>query len=172
MQRQQTMVWLIIATIIWFGLSWYWYTCTIKGFCDFVTNTPEVTIVDRDEVTVGNSQSQGSNSTRREVVTESEEIIVSCDSYLDSYIRLGYNNQQSDVIRLQEFLNTYEGESLDVDGQYSTEDVAAVNRFQEKYRAQVLDPYGIAQPTGYVFKTTRDQINTLQCAFQYAVNNN
>ncbi len=172
MAKQQIIIWLIVATVIWFAISVYWYTCGIRGFCQYVSTVPDVTVVDRDDSGITGSVSQNSNTSDKRTITSSEEIVISCDSYLDSYIRLGYNNNQADVTRLQEFLNTYEDESLDVDGQYSSEDVQAVNRFQEKYRAQVLDPYGISAPTGYVFRSTRDQINTLQCAFEYAKTNN
>jgi len=34
-----------------------------------------------------------------------------------------------------------------VNGVYEQNDVAAVNRFQTKYRAQILDPWGINNPT-------------------------
>jgi len=173
MAKQQIVTWIVMATLVWFGLSWYWYTCGIKGFCYQNPSAPVANVVDRDDSGVRGSVSRSNNTpSSKQTVTSTEEITISCDSYLDSFIRLGSANVRADVVRLQEFLNEYEGESLPVDGVYSSEDVAAVNRFQEKYRAQVLSPFGIENPTGYVFRSTRAQINSLQCAFEYAKNNN
>lgn len=71
--------------------------------------------------------------------------------YPTKAIRLGAQNDTAQVKLLQEYLVTYEGESLPVTGVYSAADEAAVIRWQEKYRADILTPQGLAKGTGYVY---------------------
>ncbi|TSC61211.1 MAG: hypothetical protein Athens041674_845, partial [Parcubacteria group bacterium Athens0416_74] len=40
----------------------------------------------------------------------------------------------------------------------------AVKAFQLKYSEQILAPWGITQPTGYVYKTTQRWINLSHCS--------
>lgn len=88
-----------------------------------------------------------------------------CTPYISSLIpiKLGLANDVSNVKKLQTFLNTYEGATLVVDGVYKQVDVDAVKKFQTKYRTQILSPWGITIPTGYVFKTTLAKINAVVC---------
>ena len=39
----------------------------------------------------------------------------------------------------------------------------AVKTFQDKYRDEVLLPWGMEQPSGYVYLTTRKKINEIYC---------
>lgn len=59
------------------------------------------------------------------------------------------------------FLNAYEGENLALDGSYDFDDNAAVQRFQRKYRKEVLDVWNLTEATGYVGITTRLKMNFL-----------
>ncbi len=70
-------------------------------------------------------------------------------------------NDSNEVAQLESFLNEYEGEHLNVNGIYDIEDVAAVKRFQTKYRTAVLDVWKLPEATGYVGITTRLKINSL-----------
>lgn len=88
---------------------------------------------------------------------------LTCDPYIESYIRYGSDNNSEDVRKLEEFLNEKQGENLIVDGLYGLEDVEAVKRFQEKYKSAVLDVWGVENPTGYVYKTTLLKINSFYC---------
>jgi parallel beta-helix repeat protein len=88
----------------------------------------------------------------------------SCSTYLTAYIKLGKQNDATQVTRLQTFLNTYEGEHLAVTGTYDTTTEQAVERFQTKYAADVLAPWGETAPTGYVYTTTERKINAIVCA--------
>jgi hypothetical protein len=86
-----------------------------------------------------------------------------CGLYLQEYIRLGRANNPVEVRKLQAFLNVFEGEKLPITGYYSQADFDAVMRFQTKYGRDVLGPWGIIQPTGYVFITTTYAINNIFC---------
>jgi len=48
---------------------------------------------------------------------------------------------------------------LEVSGNFGSQTTAAVKLFQEKYRAEILDPQGLAEATGDVKAATRDKLN-------------
>jgi peptidoglycan hydrolase-like protein with peptidoglycan-binding domain len=89
--------------------------------------------------------------------------------YLYKYIRLGADNDPVEVTKLQKFLNQNLGADLPVTGYYGLATYAAVQQFQLKYNESVLAPwvpYGLpaaTDATGYVFKTTRREINNIVC---------
>lgn len=70
-------------------------------------------------------------------------------------------NAASDVRFLELFLNEYEGENLVVDSVYGPADVAAVQRFQNKYRRQILEIWNLTEATGFVGITTRLKMNAM-----------
>lgn len=86
-----------------------------------------------------------------------------CGAYLTSYIRYGAANDKTQVLKLQAFLNKFEGDNVPLSGEYDQATLQAVEAFQTKYASEVLTPWGIAQPTGYVYLTTEQMINTLYC---------
>lgn len=85
-----------------------------------------------------------------------------CSVPLVGPIWIGNANNENEVRRLEAFLNS-QGESLQVNGIYELSDVAAVNKFQLKYKAKILDPWGITNPTWYVFRTTVSTMNSIAC---------
>jgi len=89
----------------------------------------------------------------------------SCSAYLTAFIGTGENNDPTQVMRLQTFLNTYEGATLTVNGIYDAPTLAATMAFQKKYGTDILHPWGIGAPTGYVYLTTRREINEIYCHF-------
>ncbi|HVY36198.1 MAG TPA: peptidoglycan-binding domain-containing protein [Candidatus Paceibacterota bacterium] len=92
-----------------------------------------------------------------------------CSAYLTDFIKFGGNNDKDNVSRLQQFLNTYLGLHLVVDGIFGKDSFNAVKQFQLKEKDNVLSPWvGITlknnnQATGWVYKTTRHRINEIQC---------
>jgi peptidoglycan hydrolase-like protein with peptidoglycan-binding domain len=68
------------------------------------------------------------------------------------------HNSKEDVKKLETFLNTYEGEKLKVDGIYSKEDIAAVKRWQSKYKKEILTPMRLKNPTGTIYTSSMRQI--------------
>ena len=131
----------LFVLFFWVGLSYKWYTCGIKGFCDAKPIAQEVEIPEE----------------------KPKDAPKLCEAYLTKYIKLGAQNDEFEVRKLEAFLNTYEGESLPMNGVYDKRDELAVKRFQEKYRADVLTPWGMNKPSGFVYKTTLDKINKIYC---------
>ncbi len=92
----------------------------------------------------------------------------SCGIYLNDYLKMGANNDKEEVKKLQQFLNTYMGSTLLVDGIFGGKTFASVKAFQAKEKDLVLNPwknYGnkTGKPTGYVYKTTKTRINNIMC---------
>ena len=69
-----------------------------------------------------------------------------------SYARVGEEGEK--VKRIQKFLNTNYDENVREDGVFDQATLYAVNRFQNKFRETVLDPWNLKHPTGYVYKST------------------
>lgn len=67
-------------------------------------------------------------------------------------------NIVDDVKKLEIFLNTYENEKLPVNGVYEVRDIAAVKRWQKKYKTYILDPMLLKQPTGTIYTLSQRQI--------------
>lgn len=91
-----------------------------------------------------------------------------CTPYLNSYMKFGVKNDTQQVKLLQTFLNENLSLSIKVDGIYGLTTKDAVIKFQEKYKADVLDPwlpFGLSngKGTGAVYKTTLWKINSLKC---------
>ena len=74
--------------------------------------------------------------------------------------RWGKNNFD-DVMVLQKFLNEHEGERLILNGKFDILTQKAVKRFQKKYSAEILAPFGLKVPTGVVGTKTLQKINAL-----------
>lgn len=86
-----------------------------------------------------------------------------CELYLKEFISVLGNNSKGEVEKLQTFLNEFENESLSITGTYDKETIDAVKRFQAKYSAEILLPWGLKAPTGFVYTTTKAKINALNC---------
>jgi cysteine-rich repeat protein len=84
-------------------------------------------------------------------------------NYLLEYIHIDHDNNPVEVRKLELFLNQFEGENLEVNGIYEQVDFEAVERFQEKYREDILGPWTHEAPTGYVYITTKKKINEIYC---------
>ena len=85
------------------------------------------------------------------------------EPYLVASLGLGRENDSAQVVRLQKFLNEHLGASLAVTGVFETTTESAVKDFQLRYAADVLTPWGITSPTGFVYLTTKKKINELVC---------
>ncbi len=81
-------------------------------------------------------------------------------------------NDKEDVKKLEIFLNTYENEKLPVNGIYEARDIAAVKKWQQKYKSFILDPMRLKQPTGTIYTLSQRQIerqSTKACGVQVVV---
>jgi hypothetical protein len=151
--------------LIWGGLAYRWYTCGIKGFCG--TQPQQVALMPQPQGTEYGQPVTGApivyGSTGGTTRAYTESTTAQCPALLNEYILPGAQNSMSQVTTLQTFLNTFEGEALTVDGIYDTADIAAVKRFQSKYRSIILSPYHVRYPTGNVHEATVYVINTIYC---------
>ena len=67
-------------------------------------------------------------------------------------------------LKLQRFLRDFEGfANVPLSGFYDLTTYRAVMVFQTRYSEQILAPWGIDYPTGYVYITTTLAINNLYC---------
>ena len=111
-----------------------------------VSTTNEVTILDPQSIK--NAESTGL-----------------CPEYLTKYIKPGAQNDPEQVKLLQAFLmDSDAGAGVSITGEYDAATIAAVDRFQQKYASDVLDPWGYNRPTSFVYYTTRKKINDLYCS--------
>ncbi|MFA6376877.1 MAG: peptidoglycan-binding protein, partial [Candidatus Paceibacterota bacterium] len=67
----------------------------------------------------------------------------------------------SDVKELQKCLVREVMPDLETNGNFGDKTVEAVKLFQEKYRADILDPQGVAEPNGEVKQATREKLNKI-----------
>jgi hypothetical protein len=92
----------------------------------------------------------------------SPTVSTSCSALLTSYMRYGKKNDSAQVTLLQQFLKNH-GYTVNVTGTFDLATLAAVKAFQKDHLADVLSPWGITDPTGYVYKTTLYEINKIAC---------
>ena len=198
---------ILILTALWWYTSWYWYTCSIKWFCNTeqVVMTDDIwgaldiniwdkqplseegkqeiraiqweTIIEQNPKTVLEEKIIPKSVAKEKFIPKSvvEEIPIpelvpviteekKCESLIVTPMRLWGPNDTGDVKDLQDFLNAFEWESLEVDGVYGKYDFEAIKRFQLKYAADILTPWGIKEPTWYVYETTTKKINEIYCS--------
>ncbi|MGM0629520.1 MAG: peptidoglycan-binding domain-containing protein, partial [Patescibacteria group bacterium] len=84
-------------------------------------------------------------------------------SYLEDYLRIDLDNDPIEVLKLQVFLNEFEGIDTPVTGTFDQATYDSVVEFQERYFGKVLQPWGHTSGTGYVYITTKKLINEIVC---------
>ncbi len=109
----------------------------------------------------------GIELTRTPVTTSIGGNPLACE-YLKEYLRIGVNNNPTEVTKLQLFLKNYEGATnLAVTGFFDTTTDTAVRSFQDKYKRDVLDTWNLPSNTGYVYYTTKKKINEIYCQREF-----
>jgi len=115
----------------------------------------------------GNSSGSSSSSNSGTVlgVTTGGEVLgeTTCAPYITTYMRMGIVNNVNEVKKLQTFLNQEMGANLPVTGMFKKLTDQAVRNFQNKYKTDVLAPWGKTNSTGLVYKTTQTKINNIMC---------
>jgi uncharacterized repeat protein (TIGR01451 family) len=97
-----------------------------------------------------------------EVIVAEEE--VQCEQYLVEFIKKGDDNNPDEVRKLQSFLVDFAGfTEVKTTGIYDTTTVGALSAFQARHAQDILEPWGIDSPTGYVYYTTQKEINQVYC---------
>ncbi len=134
--------------------------------------TPEVTPTPTSTPTPIPSPSRGSTGGGSRISPSSNSVIpnspnvvspLSCtqNTYPTKAIKFGAQNNPEQVKLLEQYLNSYEGTDLPVDGFYSVQDKEAVVAWQEKYGSEILKPWGETKGTGYIFTTSLNKFKTL-----------
>lgn len=89
---------------------------------------------------------------------------------LNSYLRYGDNNDPTEVVKLQAFLQRYEGYNVPITGTFDQATLAGVDAFQTKYLSDVMGPWDATQSSGYVYITTKKKINEIACDVAFVIN--
>lgn len=93
------------------------------------------------------------------------ELPEGCTPMLSGFFRKSnIQNDADQVIKLQKFLNEHVGSVLPLSGEFGPETDAAVRAFQLKHADQILNPWGLESPTGFVYLTTQRWINLMSCS--------
>ncbi len=119
------------------------------------TNTPEPENNDNPDELPGDVPVQNEAG---EVLSAEE-----CGKYLLEYIHIRKHNNPEEVTKLQLFLNDYMKKNLEINGVYDQPTFDTVKEFQVKEKEEVLEPWEIEEPTGYVYITTQRRINNIKC---------
>ena len=91
-------------------------------------------------------------------------------SYVNSYLKQGAENDSREVKNLQAFLRGVEKDiTVEVNGVFDDATYNAVLKFQSKYADDILTPWGVDAPTGYVYITTKRKINEIFCSTKIAL---
>jgi uncharacterized repeat protein (TIGR01451 family) len=92
--------------------------------------------------------------------------------YLRDYLRRDFNNDPSEVTKLQLFLRDLEGFSnLPITAIYDDATIAATDVFQIRYKEDVLLPWGYDGTVGtdYVYILTKKKVNEIYCKMAFPV---
>ncbi len=105
------------------------------------------------------SEETSQNITEAEGASDQWDI---CSSPLIGPLSIGAENSQKQMKKLESFLQSkwYVSE---VDGVFGENDLEAVKKLQLEYKEEMLDPWGITEPTWYVWRTTVATINDIAC---------
>jgi hypothetical protein len=82
---------------------------------------------------------------------------------LTTYMKIGWENDSTEVVKLQSFLKNTEKLDVAVTGTFDAQTETAVKSFQTKYADTIMTPWGVTTPTGVVFITTMKKINQIAC---------
>jgi parallel beta-helix repeat protein len=126
-----------------------------------VTDAVEDESTSDDEVMIGAEDQPIITPKGPDITIPTNGLQCSTNLVLTTPVRFGLNNNINDVKLLEQFLNTYEGTNLPVNGIYETADFNAVVKWQEKYAADILTPWGLTKGTGYVFTTSLKKIKEI-----------
>ncbi len=120
-----------------------------------------------DAITGGNGPiagSLGGGSGGQVLGASTSALPEGCSALLTTYMRLGKkNNDPAEVRLLQQFLNDTIHTNLPITGFFGKATDRAVRDFQSNYPDDVLTPWGLQDPTGFVYRTTQRWINLLHC---------
>ncbi len=73
----------------------------------------------------------------------------------------GTDTDEDEIKRLQRFMRDVEDADVSITGEFDSDTLEAVKDFQEKYKKEILDIWGLDEATGYLGITTRLKMNFL-----------
>lgn len=86
-------------------------------------------------------------------------------------MRIDWQNDPIEVIKLQAFLKSFEGfENLEINGVFDQATFDAVAIFQERYFSDILSPWGHDKYTGFVYILTKKKVNEIYCQRAFPLN--
>lgn len=88
----------------------------------------------------------------------------SCDAYLTSFIARDTQAPTDQIHRLQRFINDFTPYTIPINEAFDTNTENAVREFQREHASEILEPWGLSEPTGNVYLTTKKKINDMYCA--------
>ncbi len=107
---------------------------------------------------------------RRHPIPQGEILGAATCSYLKDYLKIDWKNDPIEVFKLQLFLKNFEGfSSLPVTGKFDQVTFDAVSTFQNRYKADILTPWGHTAPTGFVYILTKKKVNEIYCQMPFPV---
>ncbi len=137
-------------------------TLTKKHKVIIIGLTPNVKYFFRSEsrtnnyARLGNEKTSNTSDIKTQTTTD-------C-SYINSYLKIGAKNDTEEVLKLQSFLINFEGfTNVKMTGVFDKATFDAVSAFQKRYANEILSPWGITSPTGFVYYTTQKKINEIHC---------
>ena len=149
------------------------YEIICSGSFGNATGTATVTVATGGGGGGGGGSSRGSRGGDRiRPIGEVLGASTSCD-YLRDYLRIGWNNDPIEVMKLQIFLRELEGfKNLQVTGVFDQATFDAVAVFQVRYQPDILTPWGYAQGqyTGFVYILTKKKVNEIVCQRAFPLN--
>lgn len=104
-----------------------------------------------------------------DVVYTSANLDSAC-KFTTSYMKLGGNNNTSDVTKLQNFLKNTEKIDVDVNGIFDQKTQGAVIAFQDKYAETIMGPWGAKKGNGDVSIITIKKIAQIACGQPLTLN--
>lgn len=132
--------------------------------CTFINNAPDVIEEPEQPTRSGSTGTRTKRAPRGQVLGATTQ----CGLWLNDYMQKATENDTYQVLKLQVFL-TLQGFATPLTGIFDATTEANVKLFQTKYADTVIKPWfekGIVphnRPTGFVYKTTRWQINDIMC---------
>lgn len=175
LSREQHLALLLALFAVWCGISWYWYTCGIHGFCTTRTqetsHVSEIPLVPLTERAYAEEAVTATPSTPPLTVTNPLVIkgvptvsaqeprpatattTTTCAPYLTYTLAPG-TRREAEVRALERFLTLIYGARLAEDGMFGPHDKAAVRAYQED---------SALTPTGSVDTDTLRAINRDAC---------
>jgi peptidoglycan hydrolase-like protein with peptidoglycan-binding domain len=142
----------LLLFLVWSYVSWGWYTCGIKGFCEDTKQPAAAVSVEKEK------------ELKDAPIVTYKQGKKQCAPYLTTDLSFKYKNDAEEVKKLQTFLRTSEEFDIEVNGTFDAATLEAVNTFQKRYSKDILvAPWGLTAPTGNVFSATKRKINQLYC---------